>query len=737
MTAPSSPASAIALTDPVTPAVWELVTQDAFVIAELRAIVASLTNPRKTFDPVKLKALADDIAEKGMLQPILVRALPGSRMADTDRHVHLEVVAGERRFRAAKLAGLESVPVLVRILTDDQVREIQLTENLQRDDLTELEEAEGLEQLMQHAGLTADQVGAKIKRSRAYVYARLKLLDLCTEARTALRTGAIDASRALLLARIPDTTLQIKALDSLSAKDYSGDVNLGYRAAQALIQQQYMLHLDRAPFKITDANLVAEAGSCRTCSKRTGHNPDLFSDVQGADVCTDPPCYHRKEEAHSALMLANAQANGQTIIEGREAKALMPNSWGGVDGYLRLDEVQDSPTDTPLRKLLDKQLEAEGIKPTLIANPHKAGELIAVLPNTQVADLLKATQHADAAERVAGNLERSKKADAELEKAKTKTEYEQGWRTLLLERTWAAIKNDGEDLGLTDKVLRHLAMHFANVANTDRAKRLCQILDLGKVAPKAALIDYITDAERPQDVLQLLIMQADVEYLSYMAEHYPDRPQNVGLMLVAADYGVDADAIKAEVKAKMRRQAAPATTKDVMYRCPMTHSTWTGRGQKPKWVQIHLEKGGTLEELLQVPLPLTPAAQAQGVGKAKKPKTTAAQAQALIAAALQEAQGSTPGAEAQGNKADSSQPVATSTPPVASAPVVAGVALAVDARVVVTSDLDKLPVHHHKWAGKEGVIQQKLGAGAWMVSFRGRKGGLASLDHSELTVVTA
>lgn len=730
--------TAITVADPVTPAAWELVTEDDFAIAKLLTIVASLTNPRKTFDPVKLKALADDIAEKGMLQPILVRALPGSRMADTDRHVVYEIVAGERRFRAAKLAGLESVPVLVRILTDDQVREIQLTENLQRDDLTELEEAEGLEQLMQHAGLTADQVGAKIKRSRAYVYARLKLLDLCTEARTALRTGAIDASRALLLARIPDTTLQIKALESLSAKDYSGDTQMGYRAAQALIQRVYMLHLDRAPFEITDASLMPEAGSCKTCSKRTGHNPDLFADVQGADVCTDPPCYHRKEEAHTALMLANAQANGQIIIEGREAKALMPNSWGGVDGYLRLDEVQDSPTAQPLRKLLVKQLEAEGIKPTLIANPHKAGELIAVLPNTQVADLLKATQHTDAAERVAGNLERSKKADAELEKAKAKTEYEQGWRTLLLERTWAAIKNDGEELGLTDKVLRYLAMHFANAANTDRAKRLCQILDLGKVAPKAALIDYITDAERPQDVLQLLIMQADVEYLSYMsymAEHYPDRPQNVGLMLVAADYGVDADAIKAEVKAKMRCQAAPATTKDVMYRCPMTLKTWSGRGLQPKWVKVHLEKGGTLEELLQVPLPLNPAAQAQGVGKAKKPKTTAAQAQALIAAALQEAQGSTPGADAQGNQADSSQPVATSTPPVASAPVVAGVALAVDARVVVTSDLDKLPVHHHKWAGKEGVIQQKLGAGAWMVSFRGRKGGLASLDKSELTVV--
>ena len=721
-----------------------------FATLALTALVTSLTNPRKTFNQAKLNELAESIKLSGVHQPILVRPLPGSRVADTfDLHharfgnrtkgtlpTH-ELVCGERRYRASLQAGLEKIPAMVKELSDAQVLEIQLIENLQRDDLTDLEEAEGYQTLMQHSGLNADQVAAKIGRSRSYVYGKLKLLELCPEARTSLRDGTIDASRALLLARIPDTTLQIKALESLSAKSYNGDVQMGYRAAQALIQQQYMLHLDRANFQISNATLVPEAGSCKTCSKRTGHNPDLFADVQGADVCTDPPCYHRKEEAHTAVMLATAQANGQTIIEGREAKALMPNSFGGVDGYLRLDDPADSPTDKPLRKLLDKQLEAEGIKPTLIANPHKAGELIAVLPNTQVADLLKATQHADAAERVAGNLERSKKADAEAEKAKAKTEYEQGWRTLLLERTWAAIKNDGEELGLTDKVLRHLAMHFANAANTDRAKRLCQILDLGKVAPKAALIDYIKDAERPQDVLQLLIMQADVEYLSYMAEHYPDRPQNVGLMLVAADYGVDVDAVKAEVKTKMRRQAAPATTKDVMYRCPMTLKTWSGRGLQPKWVKVHLENGGTLEDLLQVPLPLTPAAQAQGMGKAKKPKTTAAQAQALIAAALQEAQGSTPGADAQGIEADSSQPVATSTPPVASAPVVAGVALAVDARVVVTSDLDKLPVRQHKWAGKEGVITQQMGDRAWMVSFRGRNGGLSSFDHSELTVVAA
>lgn len=674
-----------------------------FATLSVAAITPSLTNPRKTFDPVKLAELAESIKASGVHQPILVRPLPGSRVADTDRGVTHEIISGQRRWRASQLAGVANIPAMIRDMTDQQVLECQLVENLQRDNLTELEEAQGYQALIDASGLTIDDLAAKIGKSRTYVFGRFKLRDLCQEGCEALRAKEIDFSRALLLARIPDHKLQIDALKELTAKTYNGEAQLSYRAALAMIQRDYMLHLDRARFKITDATLVVEAGSCRQCAKRTGHDPDLFADIKGADVCTDPPCYHRKEAAHTAQVLASAQANGQTVIDGREAKALMPNSWGGVDGYLRLDDASDSPTDKPLRKLIGKQLEAAGILPTLIANPHNGGELVAVLPKTQVAELLSAANHAEAAGRVNGALERSQKAEAEAAKVKLKTDYEQGWRTLLLERTWDAIcaaarESQGAD-SLSTKVIRHLAMHYANACNTDRAKRVCQLLNLGKVAPKAALCDFVQTIERPQDVLQLLIMQADVEYLAYMAEHYPDKPANVGLLLIADDYHVDVDAIKAECKAATRAAVAKA--------------------KKPT-----------------TPTADAPAAQAEGGGGPKpklKRKTTAQEAQAQIAAALQEQEGSEQvDADASKGNDSGSASAQAGAQPVAGADAPS---LAVDVRVQVTSDTSRLPIRQHKWAGKIGVISQRQGDRGWMVAFRGRTGGLSSFDASELTAL--
>jgi len=121
---------------------------EQFAQIGLGAITPSLTNPRKNFNQVKLQELADSIKASGVHQPILVRFLPGHRTPDTDRNVVYELVAGERRYRASQMAGLETIPAMIRPLTDAQVLEIQIVENLLRDDLTELEEAEGYGALM-------------------------------------------------------------------------------------------------------------------------------------------------------------------------------------------------------------------------------------------------------------------------------------------------------------------------------------------------------------------------------------------------------------------------------------------------------------------------------------------------------------------------------------------------------------------------------------------------------------
>lgn len=646
-----------------------------YALFELGAITPSLTNPRKTFDQTKLAELAESIKVSGVHQPILVRPLPGSRIADTDRTITHEIIFGERRYRASLLAGVPTIPALVCEMTDAQVLDAQIVENLQRDDLTDLEEAIGYQTLMQAGGSNIEQVAAKIGKSTSYVRSKLRLLALCPEAQTSLRAGDIDCSRALLLATIPDHQLQIKALRCLSEKNYNGDYHTGVRAAAEFVSRTYRLRLDRARFDAANASLLPAAGACNTCHKRTGHDPDLFAQAKSADLCLDPPCYQQKEAAHTAALLAAAHAAGHTVIEGREAKALMPNGWGPVEGYLRLDDVADSPSDKPLRELLGKALEASCQKPTLLANPHKDGELIAMLSTATVADLLKASQHQQEAQRLESRHTDSKKAEAEAAKTKAKQEYEQAWRDLLLQRTWDEIEEaKTKSPSLSPAVLRHVAEHYAQACNGDRAKRLCQLLGLGKVAPKEALLDCVRETAYPAALLQLLIMQADAEYQSYMELHYPNRPSNPGLMLVANSYGVDVESVKAECKtatrAKLRKSANPDS-----------------KPSKPR-------------------------------------KTSAEDAQAQIAQALQQQddQGEAEPAAADGT----ADPVQHEMPTV----------LAEGVRVRVTSDASRLPKRQHEWAGKTGTILQKMGDSAWLVSFaKHNNDSMSSFDGSDLTIV--
>lgn len=533
---------------------------DHFDHLPLAVLVTSPTNPRKHFDPAKLQELAESIRATGVHQPILARPLPGSRLQETfDIHAAIgglqprpthEIVAGERRFRACQMAGLATVPAMVRVLTDEQVLEIQIIENLQRDDLTELEEAEGYEALMQHSGLNAEAVGAKIGKSRSYVYGRLKLLELGPDGREALRQGRMDASHALLIARIPDTRLQAEAVRDIAADPNGESSPRSYRQAKRLVRTHYMLKLSEVPFDINDVSLVPASGSCTTCPKRTGADPDLFADVEGEDLCIDPPCHQAKCEALAARTKREAHQRGQVVIEGREAKALMPTMFTGrVDGHCRLDDPADSPTSQPLRAIIGKVMEAQGIVPVLIANPYKEGELLACLPNDVVAQLLKAAGRAKEADDQELYNQNQKKAAAEKAKAEARTEYETEWRWQLLVTTWREITEGCDGVAPWPALMRHLAMTYAHKLNQEQCGRLCKLLDLGIFAHKQGLLDWVRDKDTdPTRALLLLVMFVDVGYLHWLDES----DTNVGLRLVASEFGIDPALVQAEVKASTR-----------------------------------------------------------------------------------------------------------------------------------------------------------------------------------------
>ena len=331
---------------------------------------------RQRYDDKALKELTENIKAVGVLQNLVVRSI--------GKEGHLEIVAGERRWRAAKSAGLSEILVSIRQLTDAQVLELQLVENLQREGLHELEEAEGYEELMKLKKINAEAVGDMVGKSRSYVYARTKLLALCPEARTAFYAGELDSSKALLVARIGHHDTQRAALKDLAGSKWDGP--LSYREAHRHIVETYMLKLKAAPFALDDGTLVAKAGTCTACPKRTGNQKELFADVKDADTCTDPKCFGEKRTAHFERKRIAAEKAGKKVITGAEAKAVFPHDYREepAGGYVGLDTTcWDDSKNRKVRELLTKHPEAID----LIQNP-RTQELVEAVRSSTLTEIL-------------------------------------------------------------------------------------------------------------------------------------------------------------------------------------------------------------------------------------------------------------------------------------------------------------------------------------------------------------
>ena len=171
--------------------------------------------PRTRMDEGALYDLAESIKVQGILQPILVR-----RLQDSENPGKFEIIAGERRFRAAKLAGLDSVPVLVREVSNEDAAAMALIENIQREDLNPLEEAQGLQTLVKEFGLTHEEAAQAVGRSRSAASNLLRLLNLADPVQTMLMAGDLDMGHARALL-VLDRATQITAANQISAKKMS------------------------------------------------------------------------------------------------------------------------------------------------------------------------------------------------------------------------------------------------------------------------------------------------------------------------------------------------------------------------------------------------------------------------------------------------------------------------------------------------------------------------------------
>src|SRR5262245_42837693 len=193
-----------------------MATSERFERIALDRLCPSTTNPRNNFDQAALEELAASVREKGVLQPVLVRPqkrpvkggdAKGKVLRDAgvvERTGIYELVAGERRVRAAKLAGLAEIPAIVRELTDLQVLGVQLSENDQRSGISPLERAAGYQRLVDEHGYTVEALAGKSGRSVSTVRGLLKLVLLPEKARQAVEAGELPVSTAELIARIPN-----------------------------------------------------------------------------------------------------------------------------------------------------------------------------------------------------------------------------------------------------------------------------------------------------------------------------------------------------------------------------------------------------------------------------------------------------------------------------------------------------------------------------------------------------
>lgn len=266
--------------------------------------------PRKYFDQHKMEELMESIEVLGVKQPILVRP-------QGERYM---IVAGERRFRAAKSVKIlhkdrDTIPAMIEELSDKETREIQITENLQRDDVKPLEEAVVFKDLIENFNLNVKEISHRIGKSMKFVSMRISLNDLIPDFREMLQMDILNLTDAYQLARV-SKEMQQDILDYRTS-DFN-DEKYDWREKEGFAFENVSNYLSNksndlseAKFDITNKILLPKAGACTTCIHNSNNQGLLFDSDES--ICTNPVCFGQKTEQHSLLLLQYAFESGKII----------------------------------------------------------------------------------------------------------------------------------------------------------------------------------------------------------------------------------------------------------------------------------------------------------------------------------------------------------------------------------------------------------------------------------------
>lgn len=445
-------------------------------------------NPRRTFDEASLAELADSIRAAGIIEPLIVRR---------DGQAY-KLVAGERRLRAAKLAGLKDAPCLVRELGPDEALRLAVLENLQRQDVSALEEAEGFARLIKGGEFTADTLAAKLGKSREHVYGRLRLLKLDAKVLAAMDKGQIEASVAGLLAKFPPK-LQPEILSRLSMR---AGGTLTFREAKEDIAAEFQPLAD-APFLIWTKGKCSEswgtsAPLCFECPHNSANMPDMGE--QKKPVCLNAECYGRKVTEHGRWQIEDARKAGRPVVElerkqwgysQRETQFTCP--WQAVTA-----RAYDLPHDPKRNDYLrwSEWAKVAGITPALAVSP--SGAVIEVIKCSEVREKLielgkikaeakagkaatKEERRAVLAENKAKRLETARLGAACLVKARQLDELDfWRWFWLATDKDYRTVRRLGELLGIaktiakTDQTEEAISAALLAAPSQDRQEKLLQ-----------------------------------------------------------------------------------------------------------------------------------------------------------------------------------------------------------------------------------------------------------------------
>jgi ParB/RepB/Spo0J family partition protein len=352
------------------------------------SIHPSPTQPRKNFDQEKQHELTESIREHGFTMSVVtVRRRP--------QQDGFEMVAGERRLRAAKEVGMKEIPCLVKELTDQQVLEIQLIENIVREDLSPIEEAEHYKRLLAMRDekdkplYTYESLGKRISRTSQTIRHRVLLCDLPAEAKREVESGRLSPETSVLIARIPDMELRLEATKLVLHPVHEAGP-LSFRRATEVIHEKFIRDLRTANFDQADAILLpietneagnrTAGGACLDCPFKTGVSKAAEVSREKHNICLNPSCFQRKKDLQWEKWRQSETDPQRNRIAANEAESrkLFP-SGSQLAPAFGLVDLDDLPDGNDLRpgeesRLTWRQL-IKGTNLQVLVSPDERGKI--------------------------------------------------------------------------------------------------------------------------------------------------------------------------------------------------------------------------------------------------------------------------------------------------------------------------------------------------------------------------